>query len=61
MIIYSISTRNGSPSYATHEGMSEDTVRQLLADLGCTDITFVTEEEYRQVSRPPQAPEPPNA
>ena len=46
MKFYVKSTRNGSDSYSSHEGMDQDTVIRLLTELGATDIQFIDEDIY---------------
>lgn len=40
--------RNGGDWYASYEGQSEETIVALLADLGCTDAVFLTQEEFEK-------------
>lgn len=46
MTIYIRSTRNGVQGDSLFSGMSEETIIALLAELGHTDITVITEEDY---------------
>lgn len=44
--LYYRSTRDGITIYSMTQGMDDPTVRNLMADLGHTDITAITEDEY---------------
>jgi len=37
-----------SRGYSKHNGMSEETVRALLQELGATDIVLISAEVYQQ-------------
>lgn len=39
-------TRNGADNYSYYEGMDQDTVTGLLDGLGCTDIVFLSQEDW---------------
>jgi len=47
MKIWVKSTRNGSDCYSSYDGMDQDTVAALLAELGDTSIQYITEEEWK--------------
>ena len=46
MIIYIKSTRDARDFYTSYTGLSEEVARALLTDLGCTNISMITEQEF---------------
>lgn len=46
MVLFIRSTRNAEPVYSSYDGMSEEMVRSLMADLGHTDIELLSEEDF---------------
>lgn len=40
-------TRNGNDYLCSYKGMDQSTVTALATDLGCTNIQFVAEDEFR--------------
>lgn len=49
MKLFMKSIRDGVTQYSSHEGMTEDTVLDLLTNLGCTDIQSVSQEEFNSI------------
>lgn len=45
-MLYFKSTMNSSDYYSRHDGMTRDIVLAILADLGCTSIQEITEEQF---------------
>jgi hypothetical protein len=43
--LFVLANRDGEVFRAIYEGHTEEQVRTLLAELGCTDVRFVTEKE----------------
>lgn len=39
-------TRNGGDSYSSYEGLNQDTITTLLLNLGCTNISFLSQEDW---------------
>lgn len=47
MKLYFESTRNGLTVYTSFDGMDEETVNGLMAEMGHTDIVTMTEEDFK--------------
>lgn len=43
--------RDESLGYGSYEGQSEEIIRQLLTDLGATEIEFISEADYLAISQ----------
>lgn len=46
MKLYIRSIRDGETGYSITEGMTEETVRQLMEEIGHSDIEFIFESDY---------------
>ena len=49
MKFYIHSIRNGKDFYSSYQGMSQEVIINLLTELECTNIQFITEVEYNLV------------